>query len=339
MKTPLYKIGIVVLLINFSFAAGAERIFRGSADASAAVALDGGRFIMADDENNILRVYDWNQLVSKPICQTDISADIGFDPDYPEADIEGATWLNKRIFWITSHGRNKKGIYRAGRCRLFATSIASDGSAVVEGVYVNLLDDLIVYDKQYKLGLQAAIGTTGNHVNPKKIGKLAPKKRGLNIEGLCTAADGLRMFIGFRNPRPKVDSKVMALIIPLANPEAVVLNGDTAAFLPPILIDLDGLGIRSIEYAPNLKKYLIVAGSHQGGDDEPIFHLYAYGSKKQECDKLATFSDISPEALFQFPDANDINLLSDDGIRMIDGVMNKRLPIEQRIYRTRTIKP
>ena len=294
---------------------------------------------MADDEDNILRVYDWNRSGYEPICQTDISTGIGFDPDYPEADIEGATWLNNRIFWITSHGRNKEGVYRQGRCRFFATNIAPDGAAIVEGVYVNLLDDLIVYDKQYKLGLQSAIRTTGNHASPEKIGKLAPKKKGLNIEGLCTAADGLRIFIGFRNPRPLLKGRKMALIVPLGNPEAVVLKGQTPVFQPPILIDLDGLGIRSIEYAPNLKKYLIVAGSHKGGDDEPVSHLYAYDFEKQQCDKLATFSDISPEAIFQFPDANDINLLSDDGTRMIDGVMNKLLPIEQRIYRTRTIKP
>ena len=71
-----------------SFEAGAGRFFRGSADASAAVAIDSERFIMADDEDNILRVYNWKQSGSDPNCQTDISAAIYFDPEHPEADIK-----------------------------------------------------------------------------------------------------------------------------------------------------------------------------------------------------------------------------------------------------------
>ncbi len=126
MQKPIYKIGIIVLLILLSYEASAERFFRGSADASAAVALDTERFIMADDEDNILRVYNWNRPGSDPNCQTDISAAIGFDPEHPEADIEGATWLNDRIFWITSHGRNKDGAYRSGRCRFFANRSFTD---------------------------------------------------------------------------------------------------------------------------------------------------------------------------------------------------------------------
>jgi len=330
-------IGILLFLTALSF--GAEPFFRGSADASTAVALDSERFIMADDEDNILRIYNWNQPGSDPSRQTDISAKIGFDPEHPEADIEGATWFNGRIFWITSHGRNKNGAYRPGRCRFFVTRIATDGTAIVEGVYRNLIDDLIAYDKQYKLGLQSAIGTAGDKIKPQKNDKLAPKKEGLNIEGLCTTSDGSRMFIAFRNPRP--DN--MALILPLSNPEAVVTKGERPLLQPPILIDLDGLGVRSIEYAPALKKYLIVAGSHEGVSDAPILHLYTYEHETRKTQKLATYSDITPEAIFQFPNANEINLLSDDGSRLIDTpagpVENKQLPREQRTFRTRTITP
>jgi len=301
--------------------------------------LDSERFIISDDEDNILRVYNWNQPGSDPNRQTDISAAIGVDAKRPETDIEGATWLNHRIFWITSHGRNKNGVYRPGRCRFFATRITPDGTATVEGTYRNLIDDLIAYDKQYKLGLQSAIGTAGDHVDPKKESDLAPKKEGLSIEGLCTTADGSQMFIGFRNPRPNN----MALIIPLTNPEAVVLKGERPLFQPPILIDLDGLGIRSIEYSSALKTYLLVGGSHKGGDDASMFHLYTYEPENQKKHKLAAFSDITPEAIFQFPNSSEINLLSDDGTRLIDTsegpVTNKLLPRAQRTYRTRTLTP
>jgi len=321
-----------------------DGLFYYSSDASAAVALDGERFIMADDETNVLRVYNWNMPASNPICETNISVEIGVDPDHPEADIEGATWLNNRVFWITSHGRNLDGKYWPSRYRFFATTVAPDGSATVNGVYSNLVDALIQYDRIYNLGLEAAIGTVGDHIDPATIPDLAPKVNGLNIEGLCATADGSKMLIGFRNPRPEVEGKIMALVIPLANPEAVVLNGADPNLEAPIFIDFDDLGIRSMEYSPSVGEYLIVAGSHQGGENEPVQYLYNYDFTKEDKDKLATFSDdMTPEALFQFPDANEINLLSDDGTRMIDTShgpeMNKLLPIEQRTYRTRTIKP
>ena len=317
-----------------------DGLFYYAADASSAVALDSERFIMSDDEHNYLQVYCWDQPESEPNKATDISSALTLDTEHPEADIEGATWFNNRIFWIGSHGRNKDGKYWESRYNFFATTIAPDGSATVDGVYDNLIDALIQYDQIWNLGLEAAIGTAGGHIKKNPIPDLAPKVNGLNIEGLCTTADGTKMLIGFRNPRPNGD----ALVIPLANPEAVVLSGAAAILESPILIDLNGLGIRSMEYSPGIGEYLIVAGSHQDGSDEPVQYLYNYDFAVQDRDKLATFSDnVTPEAMFQFPDANEINLLSDDGTRIIDTpsgpVENKDLPREQRIFRTRTIKP
>lgn len=316
-----------------------DGVFYCSSDASAAVALDEKRFIMADDEINMLQVFDWDRPGSDPNVETDISAALTLDIQHPEADLEGATWFNGRVFWITSHGRSKNGDYWKSRYNFFATTIDPNGTATVDGVYTNLIDDLIQYDKIWNLGLQAAIGTTGDHIDEGTIPALAPKVDGLNIEGLCTTADGNKMFIGFRNPRPGG----MALIIPLSNPEEVVLDGATPILEEPNLIDLNGLGIRSIEYSDSFGEYLIVAGSHKSGNNEPVQYLYNYDFEIHDRDKLATFTDITPEAIFQFPQANEINLLSDDGTRIIETssgpVINKLLPRAQRRYRTRTIKP
>ncbi|MEN6307686.1 MAG: DUF3616 domain-containing protein [Anaerohalosphaeraceae bacterium] len=320
-----------------------DGLFYQIADASAAVALDDHRFITAGDEDNTLRVYHWNQPASGPIIETCVSGAIAVDPAHPEADIEGATWFNNRVFWITSHGRSREGDYWPSRYRLFATTIAPDGSAVVDGVYANLIDSLIQYDRIWNLGLQAAIGTLGDHINPAPIPDLAPKVNGLNIEGLCVTADGTKMLIGFRNPRPVVDGKIMALIIPLANPEAVVLGGQAPILEPPLFINLNDMGIRSIEYSPSMGEFLVVAGAHLGGSESPVQYLYNYDFALQDKDKLAAFSDLTPEAIFQFPGSSDIHLLSDDGTRLIDTpagpIENKLLPYWMRIFRTRTIKP
>ncbi len=248
-------------------------IYREIADASAAVAVDANLFIAAGDETNRLSIYNFNDVGSRPIMDVNIADLLHIEPSHPESDIEGATWLNDKIFWITSHGRNKDGEYQYSRYQLFATTVVTDGQDInvtVVGNYCNLIDDLIAYDSVYELGLADAIGVSDGHIDPNEIPDLAPKKDGLNIEGLCATADGNCILIGFRNPRPKIDDVKRALIIPIVNAEEVVLSGAPAQFEPPLLLDLDGLGIRSMEYSPTLGEYLVIAGSHKSGSDEPL---------------------------------------------------------------------
>jgi hypothetical protein len=320
-------------------------LYRHLADASGAVALNDEFVIVAGDEMDFLRIYRWANPESVPIKNIDLTNDLNIDPDHPECDIEGATWFGDRIFWITSHGRNVDGQYRYSRCQFFATSVTIDGNAVnvaVDGNYPNLLEDLIAYDSVYGLGLADAIGVVNGHVDPATIPNLAPKIEGLNIEGLCADSDGDSLLIAFRNPRPEIDGNIHALIIPLMNPAEVVLSGAIPQFGPPILVDLGVLGIRSIEYSPNLGKYLIIAGPHGPSTDSPLI-LYSFDMISGDLNKMAEFSNLTPEAIFQFPSSNDINLLSDDGVLIFQTpegpVQNKYLPVEQRTFRTHTISP
>jgi hypothetical protein len=151
------------------------------------------------------------------------------------------------------------------------------------------------------------------------------------------------MLIGFRNPRPEIGGVEKALLINLNNPEEVVLSGAAPDFDPPLLLDLGGLGIRSIEYSPTLGQYLIVAGSHRSTNERPLQILFRYNMTTGVLTELGRFPIIAPEAMFQFPDSNDIQLLSDDGTLMIETpqgpVMNKLLPREQRTFRTQLITP
>ena len=63
-------VGKIVLFISVCSAAslaggsgpaGEKLVFRGASDASAAVAISNDTFIVADDENNVLRVYRTGQ--------------------------------------------------------------------------------------------------------------------------------------------------------------------------------------------------------------------------------------------------------------------------------------
>ena len=321
-------------------------MYREIADASAAVALDANLFIAAGDETDTLCIYDSNNPGSRPIADANVGQFLNTDPAHPEPDIEGATWFNGRIFWITSHGRDKDGDYRLSRYQFFATTVTQagpDANITVDGNYFNLIDHLIEYDSIYNLGLTDAIGVVDGHIDPNRIPALAPKEQGLNIEGLCASADGNSMFIAFRNPRPRIGDVNCALIINLRNPEQVVFSGADPNFDPPILLNLDGLGIRSMEYSPTLGQYLIIAGSHKGGSDVPLQILYSYDMAASILTMLDDFPIIIPEAMFQFPDSSDICLLSDDGTLLIDTpegpVQNKTLPREQRTFRTQLVSP
>ena len=131
--------------------------------------------------------------------------------------------------------------YWRSRYQFFATTVTLDGeelNVTVDGNYTNLIDDLIAYDSIYNLGLADAIGVSDGHIDTSVIPDLAPKEDGMNIEGLCTAADGSSLLIGFRNPRPKSEGEQMGLIIRLINPEAVVLDGEVPNFARPLALDL-----------------------------------------------------------------------------------------------------
>lgn len=322
-------------------------MFRGISDASASVALDSNLFIVADDEGNKLCIYDSNNAGLPPVAEPAVGASLNIDPCHPETDIEGATWFNGRIFWITSHGRNKDGKYWYSRYQFFATTVTKNGEQIqvtVDRNYTNLVDDLIEYDSIYDLGLADAIGVEDGHIDQDEIPELAPKEKGLNIEGLCATASGNSMLIGFRNPRPDIGpGGKKALIIELYNPEDVVLYGEPPDFGPPILLDLDGFGIRSIEYSPVLGQYLLVAGSHKSDDEEPLQTLYKYDMTTGILTKISDFVILTPEAVFQFSGSTDIYLLSDDGALLIDTpagpIPNKLLPRELRTFRTQLITP
>jgi hypothetical protein len=294
--------------------------YYGMSDASAAVAVSDDMFIAADDEDNVLRVYQANG-ACLPVSTYDLTEFLGVEPEHPEADIEGATTVEDRIYWITSHGRNKDGKMRPNRYRFFATSLkAQNGNVTIEPVGTpcrTLVHNLVGTAVGRRLGLDQATQLHATELAKKQRRNLAPKEQGLNIEALCASADGQKIYIGFRNPRPydRATSRAKTLVIPLNNYRQVVDKGHLPVFGDPILWDLGGLGIRSMEYSHLHGAYLIVAGPH---DEGPGFALYRWSGqidappvlvRRLQLDKLG----LTPEALVLSRNSAKILLLSDDG--------------------------
>lgn len=278
-------------------------ICRGMCDASAVVAAGSDHFVVADDEDSILRVYSRSQ-GDAPMHQFDLGAFLRLDPKSPEPDLEGAAPLGDRVYWISSHARNKNGKERLSRQRFFATSVtASNGLVAVKPVglpYVNLLADLLKEPRLKEFNLAAAA-------------RRAPKtKSALNIEGLCATPEG-HLLIGFRNPNPKGK----ALLVPLLNPAELVV-GKSARFGEPLLLDLGGRGIRSLARSEN--RYFIIAGSYDGEGPSSLYEWNGGSAVPRQLPRQE-LAGLNPEAVECLTENGVLRLLivSDDGTRKIGG--------------------
>ena len=306
---------------------GGPLLFTGTCDASAAIALDHDLFVVASDEDNILRFYRPSH-PGKPVYRYDLRPVLSLTSKSPETDLEGAARLGSQVFFISSHGRNAEGKLAPNRHRFFALELAErDGKISVKRVgkpYLSLVADLAHDPKYARFRLMEAAG-------------LAPKSHGgLNIEALAeTPAGGL--LIGFRSPIPEH----RALIAPMLNPNEVI-KGKPPRFGDPILLDLGGLGLRDICSTPT--GYYLLAGpdtGHAESHTESRLFNWAGDSSRPEPVAEVPFRKINPEGIFFLNVSNrsDFMIISDDGKRKIRGEECKSLPESERQFRAYRFTP
>lgn len=289
-------------------------------DASAAVALDENNFIVANDEDNILRIFDKDksdnlqEIKLSEIFKGEIS-----DSKKQETDIEGAAQIGDKIFWIGSHSTNKEAESRPARHRLFAIRLKRGGDGKYAALPVGQIYTSLIADLEKDSRFDAFKLKEAKTIKPKGIG-------GLSIEGLTATPDGA-LLIGFRNPLGggQIGSGFLvggkALIVKLINPLEVI-EGQTAKFDAPVELDLGGFGIRSLEYYNAKKMYLIVAGVYHDNEETPthkpeVSRLYTWSGNAFDTPKLLENVDLTGfniESVFCFPQMeNSVILLSDDG--------------------------
>ncbi|MEE9352183.1 MAG: Pycsar system effector family protein [Thiotrichaceae bacterium] len=139
------------------------------------------------------------------------------------------------LYATTSHKRNSRGQRKKSRELLIRFKIK--GNKIIDaGVLANLYD---------------AIDTS------EILGKVDKKGKGgiynLNIESLSFDKQN-KLMIGLRNPQ--IDGK--SIILLLENPVEIFEKNETPKIAAtPILLDLQGGGIRAMSYDPKLKGYLL----------------------------------------------------------------------------------
>ena len=320
----------------------------GLCNASAGLRFGEGMFVVADNENaapTLLHLYKAGQsgpelavgrIAKEAVAQV---ADGSL-----EMDLEGAARLGPLVYWIGSHsagegqGPGAPGDPRPNRQRLFATRLGLESGDQGKGVavtvepvgrpYQTLLADLAADPRYAPFGLDQAA---------KRPGKA---KDGLNIEGLAATPNG-QLLIGFRNPLPQGK----ALVAPLTNPGAV-LAGEAARFGEPVLLELGGLGIRSLEMVNG--SLLIVAGPSGPGNPKngPAIPsaLYRWNGQFESAPELLRLFGpdlvkplFNPEALFV--EGDSLVLLSDDGKLAIDGKRCENLPRPKQRFQELRITP
>jgi len=280
-------------------------LFEGAFDGSAGCDVGGGFFVGATDEDNELRLYE---ITGGPPHKT---LDVGVDAavksalglkKVKECDFEGAAKMGDLIFWIGSHGRDKDANKKRERQVLLATKLTGVGKhsklKIAGRVYTQLIRDFLRNPALAPFHLA-------------KAATLAPNDEGgLNIESL--AADHGKLWIGFRNPKSEGKE---ALLVPLLNPTKIIKKGARAKLGDPLLLNLNGLGVRDM-VAWN-DGFLIIAG-----DFVDRFQLDAKPSRvfwwkpgTEPKDIGVDFGDLNPEAIMIVGEGakGRILILSDDG--------------------------
>ena len=260
-----YKIEYAASVANTA----TTRWFYGSSDASAIADVGKGCFFVADDETNILRLYN-SELSGMPLYEVDATSWAG-GKSGEEYDVEGASVSDdgKTIYWTTSFSNNKSGKEKPYRNRVFSTKLTGEGAnaKLSSGAYsTKMRDALIAFGDNNGWNFTASASFKDKMI-PKRID-------GFNIEGLSLKKGGGAAYIGFRAPcvplkgvTPTSSNRKYAVMAVVNNFEAMLSGSGESKTAPqvgaPILFDFGGLGIRAMERVGDY--YVIIAGLFKGG--------------------------------------------------------------------------
>ena len=214
-------------------------MFNGVFEPSAVQQLPDGKLLIAEDEPNhafsIISIDKTGRFVEDEALDTRVIT--GFkrrlsDLEALARDDEGF------IYAMTSHSRTRKGNRSPDREHLMRFKI-QDGNVLGLTSYDNLTQ---VLETDHKL-----------HDLIRERTKAEVSFDEINIEGMAFDPVKKRLVLGFRDP----EFNNMAFVAFISNPKDVFERNAKPEFDEVAVIDIDGGGIRSLNYDPVLKTYVI----------------------------------------------------------------------------------
>ena len=214
-------------------------MFNGVYEPSAVQQLPDGRILIAEDEPNhafsVLSIDKSGHLVEDEALDTRIIT--GFKRRLN--DLEALARDNEGfIYALTSHSRNRKGQRSPDREHLMRFKI--QGGDVLGLTSYNNLTQVLESD-------------TKLHDLIRERTKAEVSFEEINIEGMAFDPVKKRLVLGFRDP----EFNNMALVAFISNPKDVFERNAQPEFDEVAILDIDGGGIRSLNYDPVLKNYVI----------------------------------------------------------------------------------
>ena len=231
--------------------------FRDIYEPSAVQQLPDGRILVVEDEAK--RAVSVMTLAEDGSLVEDSAADLRLTRAFGRklSDLEGLTIDRaENIYAVTSHSVTGKGERSRDREQLLRFRIS--GMNVGNVASVTNLRDALVADNALAEALRSGAG------EPVDLGKL-------NIEGLAFHQQTGQLLLGLRAPRAGGRS----IIVPILNPAAMFDAAADADFGDPILLDLQGGGIRALSFDPVLGAFLIV-NEIEGDDDNKMSQLWTW---------------------------------------------------------------
>ncbi len=266
----------IILYAASQSAATSLRWPTGNSDASDAIALSDRYMAIADDEINLIYVFD-RTTSGLPVTTFDynqnnvLNLTDGSPGNYKELDVEAATaspTVTGRTYWFGSMSNSSTSFgAEPNRDRIVSVdlggSVETNNLTFTNSGYASVRAQLIAWGDAngYDFTDAAATGQ-----DPKTID-------GFNIEGAVFAPDNTTLYFGFRAPLVPTANRTMAVIAPLLNFESWFNNGapsGTPTFGAPIQLDLGGRGIRDIIHLTN-GTYVIAAGMYDGTSNPAIY--------------------------------------------------------------------
>lgn len=217
---------------------------------SGIVQLADGRIVVVEDEKvapfGLLTATDGQRLASAPLRLASVwDALLSRPAAGPFNDLEAVTLgPDGYVYAITSHARTRSGNREAGREKLVRFRVKNARAIDLE-VVTSLRDQITAMSTEFaRAGYKKAAG------------------EGLNIEGLAYDSKASQLLIGLR--QPVIDGQ--AIILALPDLEAAFSLGQVPRLAPqPAFLDLDGGGIRALEFDPVLGGFLIISRKEKNG--------------------------------------------------------------------------